>query len=235
MANHAYLRVWTRDFSLETMIPEFARFLTTAPLPAPHGTFDELIVQAVDPGEAPIAEWDLRPLKAGPAEVAAMAAQHLNSDTAYIASATWDLWAFNMDTLKWERKPQPLELICQGPDYDGGIAASAGHFQADLGFEHFFTGHGGMLTSGGLSNSSKSLDSSNSSNRFEHPVEHTFRQWMAAGNNLSEYHAKTRENIQQLFGWVDAIERALPVERTELWSEGEENMEARLDEILAQR
>ena len=24
MANHAYLRVWTRDFSLETMIAEFA-------------------------------------------------------------------------------------------------------------------------------------------------------------------------------------------------------------------
>jgi hypothetical protein len=76
---------------------------------------------------------------------------------------------------------------------------------------------------------------SNSSNSSEHPIEHTFRQWMAASNNLEEYHAKTRENIQQMFRWVDAIERALPVERTELWSEGEENMEARLDEILAQR
>ncbi len=226
MGNHAYLRVWTRDFSLETMIPEFARFLTTAPLSASHGTFDELIVQAVDPGEAPIAEWDLRPLQAGPAQVAAMAAQHLNSDTAYIASATWDLWTFDIDTLKWQRKPQPIELTCHGLDYDGGIASSAGHLRADLGFEHFFTGHGGLLTPG---------TSSNSSNSSEHPVEHTFRQWMAAGNNLKEYHAKTRENIQQLFHWVDAIERALPVERTELWSEGEENMEARLDEILAQR
>ena len=92
MGNHAYLRVWTRDFSLETMIREFARFLTTAPLSASHGTFEELIVQAVDPGEAPIAEWDLRPLQAGPAQVGAMAAQHLNSDTAYMVSATWDLW-----------------------------------------------------------------------------------------------------------------------------------------------
>ena len=58
---------------------------------------------------------------------------------------------------------------------------------------------------------------------------------MAASSNLKEYHAKTRENIQQLFGWVDAIAQVLPVERTELWSEGEDNMEARLDEILAQR
>lgn len=231
MANHAYLRVWTRDFSLETMIPEFARFLTTAPLSPSHDTFDELIVQAVDPGETPISEWDLRPSPAGAAQVAAMAAQHLNPDTAYFARATWDLWTFDMDALKWQRKPQPLELACHGPDYDGGIAASAGHFQADLGFEHFFTGHGGLLAP----NNSSHLKSSSSPTSLEHPVEHTFRQWMAAGNNLKEYHAKTRENIQQLFSWVDAIERALPVERTELWSEGEENMEARLDDILAQR
>ena len=235
MANHAYLRVWTRDFSPEKMIPEFARFLTTAPLSPAHDTFDELIVQAVDPGESPIAEWDLRPLHTHPAEVAAMAAQHLNSDTAYIASATWDLWVFDIDTLTWQRKPQPLELSCHGLDYDDGIAASAGHFQANLGFEHFFTGHGRLLAPATPDRSAESLSSSNSFNSPEHPVEHTFRQWMAASNNLKEYHAKTRDNIQQLFRWVEAIERALPVARTELWSEGEDNMEARLDEILAQR
>jgi hypothetical protein len=58
---------------------------------------------------------------------------------------------------------------------------------------------------------------------------------MAVPNNLKEYHAKTRENIKQLFSWVEAIERALPVERSELWSEGEENFEARLDAIVARR
>jgi len=52
---------------------------------------------------------------------------------------------------------------------------------------------------------------------------------------LKEYHAKTRENIQQLFHWVEAIEAALPVERSELSSEGEENFESRLDAILARR
>jgi hypothetical protein len=97
---------------------------------------------------------------------------------------------------------------------------------ADLGFEHFFTGHGGLLAPGAASNPFNSSD---------HPIEHRFRQWMAASGNLKEYHAKTRENIQQLFHWVEAIERALPVERCELWSEGEENFEARLDAILAQR
>ena len=226
MANHAYLRVWTRDFSVETMLAEFARFLTTAPLSATQNTFTELVVQAVDATETPVAEWDLRPVKAGPAEVAAMSVQFLNPDTAYIVGGKWDLWGLDMESLRWQHKPEPLQLTCHGLEYEDGLAARAGHFMADLGFEHFFTGHGGLLAPGAASNPFNSSD---------HPIEHTFRQWMAAGGNLKEYHAKTRENIQQLFRWVEAIERALPVERSELWSEGEENFEARLDAILAQR
>jgi len=226
MANHAYLRVWTRDFSVETMLAEFARFLTTAPLSPTQNTFTELAVQAVDATETPVAEWDLRPVHAGPAEVAAMSVQYLNPDTAYIVAGKWDLWGLDIESLRWQHKSEPLVLTCHGLEYDGGLAASAGHFMADLGFEHFFTGHGGLLAPGAASNPFNSSD---------HPIEHTFRQWMAAGGNLKEYHAKTRENIQQLFNWLEAVERALPVERSELWSEGEENFEARLDAILAQR
>jgi hypothetical protein len=226
MANRAYLRVWTRDFSEATMIPQFARFLTTAPLSASEPGFSELIVQAVDSTEASVAEWDLRDRGYSPPEVAALAAQYLNADTTYIVNARWDLWVLDVESLKWQHQPQPLVLTCHGLQYDNGIAATSGHLAADLGFEHFFTGHGGLLAPGAASNPFNSSD---------HPVEHTFRQWMAAGGNLKEYHAKTRENIQQLFQWVEAIERALPVERSELWSEGEENFEARLDAILAQR
>jgi len=226
MANRAYLRVWTRDFSEATMIAEFARFLTTAPLSASRNAFSEMIVQPVDATEPAIAEWDLREQGYGPPEVAALAAQYLNADTAYFVNAKWDLWGLDVETLTWRHEPQPLSLICHGLEYDEGFVATAGHFAADLGFEHFFTGHGGLLAPGAASNPFASSD---------HPIEHTFRRWMAAGGNLKEYHAKTRENIQQLFHWVEAIEGALPVERSELWSEGEENFEARLDAILAQR
>src|SRR5256884_4982951 len=86
MANHAYLRVWTRDFSLETMLAEFARFLTTAPLSATQNSLSELTVQAVDAKEIPVAEWDLRPLKTGPAEVAALAVQRSEEHTSELQS-----------------------------------------------------------------------------------------------------------------------------------------------------
>jgi hypothetical protein len=208
------------------LIPQFARFLATAPLSAEPNSFTELIVQPVDSTEPSVAEWDLRDQTYGAPEVAALAAQHLNADTAYFASAQWDLWGLDVESLKWRHAPQPLLLACHGPLYDDGVAATAGHFMADLGFEHSFTGHGGLLAPGAASNPFDSSD---------HPMEHTFRRWMSAGGNLKEYHAKTRENIQQLFKWVEAIEHALPVERSELSSEGEENFEARLDAILAQR
>jgi hypothetical protein len=226
MANRAYLRVWTRDFSESTMIAEFARFLTTAPLSASQNFFAEFTVQPIDATESPLAEWDLRPLGYGAAEVAALAAQHLHPDSAFIAAARWDLWGLEMESLQWRQQSEPLLLTCQGLEYDQGIARTAGHFLADLGFEHFFTGHGGLLAPAAATNPFNSSD---------HPVEHTFRRWMTTGGNLKEYHARTRENIQQLFDWVEGIERALPVERSELWSEGEENFEARLDAILTQR
>jgi hypothetical protein len=226
MANRAYLRLWTRDFSEQTMIEEFARFLTTAPLIEGKGNFQQLTVQAVDSTEVPVDEWDLKEGTFGPAEIAALAAQHINDDTAYFVLARWDLWNFDLEALTWKMGPQPLSIVCQGKSYDGGLAATEGHFYADLGFEHLFTGHAGLLAPGAAKSPFDSSD---------HPVEKTFRSWMANPENLKQYHQKTRENIQELFSWVEAVEAALPVERSELWSEGENNFEARLDAILAQR
>jgi hypothetical protein len=226
MANRAYLRVWTRDFSEQTMIAEFARFLTTAPLSEGQGQFQQLTVQAVGATEMPVAEWDLKESTFGPAEVAALAAQHINEDTAFLVDARWDLWSFDLETMTWKQGAEPLVLICQGHLYDEGVASTAGQFNADLGFEHFFTGHAGLLAPGAAKNPFDSSD---------HPMEKTFRNWMASPENLKQYHQKTRQNIQKLFSWVEAVEAALPVERSELWSEGEDNFEARLDAILAQR
>jgi sucrose-6-phosphate hydrolase SacC (GH32 family) len=226
MANRAYLRVWTRDYSIETMIAEFARFLTTAPVSESPPKFTQMAVQSVDATETPVVEWDLKEAVYGPAEIAALAAQNLYPDTAYFVDARWDLWSFDVETLKWQQGPQPLVLACQGPEYDDGIVSSSGHFYADLGFEHLFTGHGGLLAPGAASNPFESSD---------HPTEKTFRSWMSAPENLKLYHQKTRENIQKLFSWVESVEAALPVERSELSSEGEENFEARLDAILGQR
>jgi len=58
---------------------------------------------------------------------------------------------------------------------------------------------------------------------------------MSQPENLQAYQEKTRENIKKLYDWIAQVETALPVERYQLWSEGEENFEARIEEILAAR
>ena len=224
MANRAYLRVWTRNFSEATLIEQFVRFLATAPLSSSTAEFTQLLVQSVDPAEPPVADWELRGRGMGAAEVVALAAQLLHADTAYFVAADWDLWEFDAERMKWEMNPTPLQLACYGPEFDGGVAAFSGNFEATFGLEHHFTGHAGLLTGSG--DGAAAPDTGDA-------VEHRFARWMAAEANLREYHQKTRQNIQRLFDWMDAIQRALPVEREELWSEGEENFEARLDAIAA--
>jgi hypothetical protein len=224
MPNRAYASIWVRDFSEEKMLSHFERFLATVPLPPTPPGFTDLMIRAVDFRETPLEEHDLRGYPTTPAEIVELAREHQSSDVCYEVAARWDLWVRDVETVSWKKKPEPLDFVCYGPEYDGGAFSESGHFMADLGFEHLFTGHAGLLTgeNGRVAHP-------------EHPEEARFLMWMSQPQNLREYQEKTRENIQKLMGWMRAVEEALPVERFRLWSEGEENFEARLDEILAVR
>jgi len=238
MANRAYLGAWLRDFSEDTLLVYLERFLAAAPLTS-GSAFTSLVIQAVDPSEPALAEWDLRGQGLVASDVAALAREYVHSDTAYIAGARWDLWVLEPSAGLWARSATPLTILCQGLDYDSGACTESGHFQVDLGFEHFFTGHAGVLGARPVEGAPRDGVGTDGTAPTAHPcygpAEEAFRAWLVQGQNTCEYHEKTRENIQQLFSWVRGLERALPVERVHLWSEGEENFEARLDEILARR
>ena len=81
-----------------------------------------------------------------PAEIVELAREHHSADVCYEVAARWDLWIREMESASWKKKPERLDLFCYGPEYDGGVSAESGHFMADLGFEHLFTGHAGLLT-----------------------------------------------------------------------------------------
>lgn len=224
MANRTYMSIWARDFSEATMLGQFERLLGAVPFSAVRPGFTELVIRALDPSQASVLERDLCGQLLDAASVAELAREYLHADSAYEVGTHWDLWAYDAGPTRWQMRPQPLEIFCHGEEYDGGVYTEAGHFQADLGFEHLFTGHAGLL--GGRAGNALTT---------EHPDEAAFLAWMEQPENLREYHQKTRENIQKLMDWVQAIEQVLPVEHYRLWSEGEENFEARLDEILAVR
>ncbi|HTZ72795.1 MAG TPA: hypothetical protein VMB47_02665 [Candidatus Aquilonibacter sp.] len=225
MSNQSYLSVWCEDFSEERMIERYGEFLTTVPFSAGKPGFSYLTIRAVDPSESPIFEQDLRSVPLDPGGIIELVKDHLHSDCAYEAQAHWDLWSFEpAASAGWRNEPQPVELICYGEDYDGGAHSESGHLQAVLGFEHFFTGHAGLL---GMRRDPAAAAQS--------PEEARFLEAMAWPENLEKYQERTRENIRRLMDWVRNIERAIPDGRVRLWSEGEDNFEARLEEILAAR
>jgi hypothetical protein len=221
MANHAYVSFWTRERAAETMLDRFERLLETFPLSAPRRGFTGLIIRAVSSAEAPLLEHDLRGTTAAASDVIALAREQDSADCSYEVEAHWDVWQRNLETGAWQKTPEPALLICNGLSYDDGVAVDSGDFLADTGFEHMFTGHAGLLGAYGA----RSAPSD--------PVEAEFLAWMTHEDHLHEYYEKTRSNIQLLVNWVASVEKALPLERHFLWSEGEENLEARLDEILA--
>ena len=224
MPNRAYANIWIRNFDESNMLSHLGQFLATVPVATEPVGFTELIVRAVDSTETPLQEYDLRGQVFSPAEIVELAQLNISADVCFELSARWDLWIRDIETAKWKKNPERLSVFCYGPEYDSHVWTESGHLMADLGLEHLFTGHAGLLTPGNPSISEP-----------KHPDEARFLMWMSQTQNLRDYQEKTRENIQKLMAWMRAAEETLPVERVRLWSEGEENFEARLDEILAVR
>jgi hypothetical protein len=224
MSNQSYLSVWCKEFSEEQMLGQFGAFLATVPFSTAKPGFRYLTIRAVDASEAPILEQDLRAVPLDASGIIEIVQDYLHSDSAYEVHANWDLWFFEASPAKWKVEPQRLEIFCHGADYDDGFWRENGHFQVNFGFEHLFTGHAGLL---GIRPSAQAI---------AHSLEEArFLEAMAWPENLQIYQEKTRENIRKLLEWVRQIEKAVPVEHVRLWSEGEENFEARLEEILAAR
>jgi hypothetical protein len=189
-----------------------------------HLGFTHLTIRAIDIAETPILEQDLRSVPLGPLEIMEIAQDHVHNDCSLELSCYWDLAEFDVGTGGSKLGPQPLEVSCRGEEFDDGFWKEGGHFAVDLGFEHFFTGHGGLL---GVRPGPEAPP--------EGIEEARFYEAMVWPDNLEKYQEKTRENIRKLFDWMGRIERALPIENIRLWSEREEDFEARLMEIVGVR
>jgi len=240
MANRAYVGAWAQGYPEETQLAQFGRLLETVPVSPTSRGFTFVVVRAVNSSETPVREWDLRSRALNAAGVMELLGEHSGPDMAYEVRALWDLRTYDAGSGHWRLDPQELEIISHGPEYDEGISAEQGHFLIDIGFEHLFTGHAGLL--GNRVNGSTAAAEApvnalgqNASQEALHEEEARFLRAMASPDRLREYHERTRENIQILFRWLQEAEAAVPLERYRLWSEGEENFEARLDEILAVR
>ncbi len=223
MSNRAYLSLWCKDFGESVMLDRFEKLLSTVPFSEGLPGFTSLMVRAVGPNETPLIERDLRAAVVDAAGVVAMAREWAHADCCYEVEAHWDLWTYDPDADQWQLGPKKLVILCLGEDYDDGAWRESGHFWIHAGFEHLFTGHAGLLGSAPVEIGQR------------HPVESVFLDRMRRPGNLVDYRQKTQENIRKLMRWEEQIDRALPLDRWRLWSEGEANFEARMESILAGR
>ena len=220
MSNRAYLKVWCREVTPGSLLPLLRGFLQTLPLSRTRPGFTQMVLRAIDTAEAPVLERDLRSSPASPAEITDSLGESFQMDSAVELEAWWDLWLLDPASGEWAEQPLRLEIICYAPEFEDEIWRDSGHFNVDLGFEHLFTGHAGLLGNGSSSPAAP-----------QHPAEEAFLRRMSQPETLREYAERTRENIRRLQGWVQRIAQALPLERFALSSEGEEDFEARLDAI----
>ncbi len=225
VSNRAYLKVWCREVTPETLPRLLQSFLETVPFSRTRPGFTQLVLRAVETAEAPLLERDLRAAPYAPADVMVALGTSLEPDSSVELEAWWDLWHFDLASGQWAEEPHRLELLCHAPEFEDGIWRDSGHFSADLGFEHLFTGHAGLLGNGGAAPGAP-----------QDPAEARFLMRMSQPEALREYAARTRENIHRLQAWVQRIAEALPIVSPggiALGSEGEEDFEARLDAIEA--
>jgi hypothetical protein len=221
VSNRSYLSAWCADLPESKIVERFGAFLATVPFSQAQRGFTHITVRAVHASQPPIYEADARSAPFDLSGVLEVIERHVNSDSAYEVRTHGDLSLFDAPSVKWKVEPQPLEIACFGEDYDEGVWGENGHFRVDLGFEHLFTGHAHLLGAG------------RSPSLAESAEEARFLEAMAWPENRERYQRETRKNIKHLFDWVGRIQRETAVQRVQLWSEGEENFEARLEEISA--
>jgi hypothetical protein len=224
MANQSYLSVRCQEFLEQRILQYFREFLQTVPFSTSRPGFTYLTIRAVNDSQSPLLEQDLRLAPLDASEIVEIAREQLHSDCSYEVGCFWDLATIDPRSGSPMLEPQVLEIICRGEEYEDGLWRERGHLEAQLGFEHLFTGHAGLLGAPQARNAQP-----------QSQEEARFLETMAWPENLDRYQEKTRENIGKLLDWVRRIEKAVPVERAWLWSEGEENFEARLEEIVAAR
>ena len=80
MANQAYLSIWLKELTEESMLAQFAEFLGTVPFSAKQPGFTHLEIRAVDSTETPVYEQDLRSFPLDAAGIIELAKDYVHDD-----------------------------------------------------------------------------------------------------------------------------------------------------------
>ncbi|MFQ5926025.1 MAG: hypothetical protein ACE5MH_01170 [Terriglobia bacterium] len=222
MANYAYLSLWFADGSRAGLIGHAEKLLRLFPISEYEPGFRAFLIRGVNAAESPLFERDLL---FSAEEVRSCLEEFFQADCAAELRAYWDLWIYQPDgtRLDWQQRASPVEFALHGESYDEATFAENGHVLITLGLEHLFTGHAGILSGSGAETKPE---------QFTTRPEYEFALALQEPEVLEAYRTHTLENIRHLLAFERALWTGLPIARRWLWSEGESDLEQRLEEVL---
>ena len=198
MGDRVYLSLWLDEFSTEAMLPAWAMALAEFPVSSLSPGIRELAVYPFQWGEIPVLEQSFQE-GSGVGESVALAAEFLHEDYAYEVDLNWDVWV--------PREPGSLdqwEKVAQTVS----VACLGPQFE-----DEDTADHPHLLLDLGLDSIFLPDD-----------VDQDVLKEALEGVAGSCY----RENIALLLGYVQKLEKILPVGRRLLWSASGEDLAERI-------
>ena len=141
MADPLYLSLWFPSFAEAEMMPRAVQVARQFPFSRQRPGITGVTVQPVSWNEASILERRFDP-GITPEEAAAIAADLLHDDYAYVFESYWDLWTYAPEVgpssgilEPWKNEAVKVKIIAQGEEFDEGAYQEQGHILVDFGLD----------------------------------------------------------------------------------------------------
>jgi hypothetical protein len=145
MADALFLNLWFPRFAEEDMMPRTLSVLRQFPFSAQHPGISYLGVHPVSWSEPTVLERRFHP-GLDIDEAAAIAAEFIHDDYAYLFETHWDLWLPSGED-ESALAPVQVKVIAHGTEFEERIYQQAGHVQVDFGVDTPFLYEEQELTS----------------------------------------------------------------------------------------
>jgi hypothetical protein len=137
MADPLHLSLWFPSFSEDDMMLHVVSVLKQFPFSEQRPGVTYLAVHPVSWNEPTILERRFTPGVA-PEIAAAVAADLLHEDYAYVFEQNWDLWTPDSTGRQWALAPNHVRLIAYGAEFDEHTSESSGQIEIDFGLDSAF-------------------------------------------------------------------------------------------------
>jgi hypothetical protein len=134
MADSLFLSLWFSDFENDQMLPHALRVMQQFAFSKTIPGITGVALHPITWEQPTILEQRFRPGIA-PEEAIVPMADLLHEDYAYVFDANWDLWTPQTPDSDWSLRPERVQFIARGEEFEEGEAEAEGQVQIDFGLD----------------------------------------------------------------------------------------------------